>query len=83
MKPTAYVLFLMGLVFAGAAALSYLTPTPSASAGTDGPGELLSSSAFRATLWVASACTIALAVALLRFGGKGYTVTGAPPRRGD
>lgn len=83
MKPTAFVLFLMGLMFAGAAALFYLTPTPLASAGTDGPGELLSSSAFRATLWGASAGTIALAVVLLRFGGKGYSVTGAPPRRSD
>ena len=78
MKPTAYVLFLVGLALAVTAALLFRTPSPG---GTDGSAEPSSSPALRITLLVAAGGAAALAWVMLRFGGKGYTETVSPPRR--
>ena len=60
MKPTAYILILIGMVLVATAALLFLTPNPYASAGTDGPGEFLSPSTLRVTLLVAAGVVMAV-----------------------
>jgi hypothetical protein len=81
MRPTAYVLFLMGLVLAGSAALLILTPNPYTSSGDGMHGEPGRSPLFVITLFAAAAGAAGLAWAMLQFGGKGYTVTNSPLRR--
>jgi hypothetical protein len=81
MKPTAYVLLLIGVVLAGTAALLSSTPNLDASAGADGPGPPSSPSALRVALLVAAGGAIALACLMLRYGGSGYIATASPRRR--
>jgi drug/metabolite transporter (DMT)-like permease len=81
MKPTAYVLLLVGLALAATAVLLSRTPNPYSSAGADGSAEPWSSPALGITLLVAAGVAAALAAVMLRFGGKGYTETVSPPRR--
>lgn len=81
MKPTAYVLLLIGLVLACTAALLYLTPPSHASGGAVGAGEPWRASALRITLAVAAAGVVTVACVLLRYGGHGYTATASPRRQ--
>jgi hypothetical protein len=81
MKPTAYVLLLVGLALAGTAALLFRTPSPDSPGGPDGSAEPWSSPALPITLLVAAGAAAALGWVMLRFGGKGYTETVSPPRR--
>jgi hypothetical protein len=81
MKPTAFVLLLVGLVLACTAALLYLTPNPPAATGTDGPGDARCASALRITLAAAAAGAVTLAWVMLRYGGRGYTAAASPSRR--
>jgi len=78
MKPTAYVLFLMSLVLAGSAALLFLTPNAYTSSGDGVHGEAGLPPLFIIALLGAAAGAAALAWAMLRYGGKGYTETNSP-----
>jgi hypothetical protein len=81
MKPTAYVLFVIGLALAVASVLVYRNATPFAAAGASAYGDSGGPSALMVILLVAAAGAIAGGWALLRYGGTGYTVTASPPRR--
>lgn len=75
MRPTAYVLFVVGLVLAASAALVYQTPGPDV-AGHDGlPG---GPDALPIALLAAAVGAAALGWVMLRYGGRGYTVTNSP-----
>jgi hypothetical protein len=79
MKPTAYILFGVGLVLAASAALLFMNSYSAFSSGVHGePGR---SSTLVIALFAAAAGTAAFVWAMLRFGGKGYTETNSPLRR--
>jgi MFS family permease len=78
MKPTAYGMFCLSVVLVIMAALLYQFPNPSTS-GNEG---------MHAGQWTLSVLMLAGAIGavamgwvMLRFGGKGYTVTNWPPAR--
>jgi protein-S-isoprenylcysteine O-methyltransferase Ste14 len=81
MKPTAYILFVVGVVLALSAALLYMSSS-SYSADSNGvhadPGR---SPTLMFALLAAAAGIAALVWAMLRFGGNGYTETNSPLRR--
>lgn len=81
MRPTAYVLFVVGVALAVTSALLYRTPSPNVPAGADAPGGPPGAAALMIALLVAAAGAIAIGCVLLRYGGKGYTVTTSAPRR--
>jgi hypothetical protein len=81
MKPTAYILFVIGLALAVSAALLPRTSNPSAPVGADPPGSPNGPPALIIALLVAAASAVAVGWVLLRYGGKGYTVTTSAPRR--
>jgi hypothetical protein len=81
MKPTAYVLGLVGLVMAFSALVLYLTANPYAAANGTVWGVPWGSNALVVTLVAGAGAAIVLAWAMFRFGGKGYTETNSPPRR--
>lgn len=81
MKPTAYVLLLIGLALAGTAALLSLTPDPYSSAGGAATREQWGPAVLWITLAVAAAGAVALACVMLRYGGRGYTATASPRPR--
>lgn len=81
MKPTAYVLLLIGLALGGTAALLTLTPDPYSSAGGAATGERWGPSILRVTLVLAAGGAIALGCVMLRYGGRGYTATTSPRAR--
>ncbi len=81
MKPTAYVLLLLGLALTGTAAFLSLTPDPYASTGAGRPGPPWGPSALRVALLAAAGGAVALACVMLRYGGSGYTATASPRPR--
>jgi hypothetical protein len=81
MKPTAYVLFVIGLALAVASVLVYRNASPFASAGAAAHGDPGGPSALTVVLLVAAAGAMVGGWALLRYGGTGYTETVSPPRR--
>jgi hypothetical protein len=78
MKPTAYILFVVGLVLAGSAALLLMSSTSYSAVSSGVHGEPGRSSTLMIALFAAAAGTAALVWAMLRFGGKGYTETNSP-----
>ena len=75
MKPTAYVLLALSLVLALGGALLFRSPNPSAS-GADGTQAGPWTVSTPMIVMLASAAGVAaVAWALLRFGGKGYSQT--------
>ena len=81
MKPTAWVLILVGVVLAVSAALLSLTPNPNAPGGDGTHGKTARSSFLLFALFAAAGGAVALGWGMLRFGGKGYTETNTPLRR--
>jgi hypothetical protein len=82
MKPTAYILFVVGLVLAISAALLYMSSSSFSAVSSGGvdadPGR---SPTLMFALLAAAAGIAALVWAMLRFGGKGYTETNSPLQR--
>jgi hypothetical protein len=81
-KPTAYILIVIGLFLAVGGV--FLSPTADqvATGGDGRPASLARSYALTITLFVAAGLAVAGGAALLWFGGKGYTETNVPPARG-
>jgi hypothetical protein len=81
-KPTAYLLIVMGLLLAGSGVLLGPTADPSTTA-EDGRSALLGRSpGLTVALFVAAGLAVAAAAAMLRYGGKGYTETNVSPAGG-
>ena len=82
MKPTAYLLIVIGLLLAVSGV--FLSPTSDqvATGGDGQPAPLGRSPGLTIALLVAAGLAVAAGAALLRFGGKGYTETNVPPARG-
>ena len=81
MKPTACILFVVGVVLAISAALLYMSSS-SYSADSNGvQADAGRSPTLMFALLAAAAGIGALVWAMLRFGGKGYTETNSPLRR--
>ena len=82
MKPTAYLLIVIGVLLAVSGV--FLSPTSDQVAtGSDGqPAPPGRSPGLTIALLVAAGLAVAAGAALLRFGGKGYTETNVPPARG-
>ena len=80
MKPTAYVLLAIAVALAITSALVFRTASPYAPAGAGAAGGPPGPSPLMIILLVGAAGAAVLAWTLLRYGGKGYTVTATPPR---
>jgi hypothetical protein len=81
MKPTAYILFVVGLVLAASAALLYMSSSSYSAVSSGVQADPGRSPTLMFALLAAAAGIAALVWAMLRFGGKGYTETNSPLRR--
>jgi hypothetical protein len=81
-KPTAYLLIVIGLLLAVSGV--FLSPTSDqvATGGDGQPAPLGRSYGLTVTLFVAAGLAVAAGAIFLWFGGKGYTETHVPPARG-